>query len=257
MSDNPDIDVVNNAINETPAPEMPLPESTVVTLIRGFDGVNTGAQVRELDGEDEEFLAGSEATPGIGYSEHMTAILSRGVTTIGGQPILNTKDLDKLIDADRNILMLAITKATYGGEKKLRTSCPHCSKQNDIVVDLDEDFPITWPNFDITRPIAVVTPKTTLYFNLPTGEILSAAAKEKNVQMANSLVLSKCAVFTNNEPGDRLQWARKLSAAVRRSCTDALLAVELGPKLTEVKTQCAHCDQEMIIGLDWVSLLLN
>jgi len=58
-------------------------------------------------------------------------------------------------------------------------------------------------------------------------------------------------------PDNPLKWARNLSIGDRRKLVDALLAVEIGPKMGEVETQCASCGEDMPILLDWVSLLFS
>lgn len=246
--------VINEASVDAP-PTIALPERTSATLIKGFPGVPLFAEVRELNGADEEFIAGIEAKPGVNYGDWLTAVLQRSVVSVGGQP---PGDLDTLINPDRDILMLATVRATYGPVKNVRATCQSCRKKNDVEINLDEDFPVALPDFDVNEPIEVSLPgKGTVRLNLPTGADTSACAAAKNDVVADTLLLSRCAVFTDAAPADRLDWARNLNTGLRRKAIDALLNVELGPKLEVVETHCAHCEEPLIIGLNWVSLLFG
>lgn len=253
MSD--DAKTINDAITD-PAPTMPPPESVFIDLIKGFPGVLREAEVRELNGEDEEYLAGVESKANISYGEWLTAVLKRSVVHVGGEP---PADLNGLINADRDLLMLATMRATYGPTKSVNVNCPHCKLSNEVEIDLADDFPVTLPAFDIDQPIIVSTRKRgNLYFSVPTGADTTAAAASKTVPEGNTIIISRCAVFPDgNEPASRLEWAKKLDADSRRKATDALLSIEIGPRLEVVETHCAHCEELITIGLNWVSLLFG
>lgn len=247
-----------NSASVDPIPTIPNPETTSITLLKGFPDRGLDAEVRELNGEDEEYLAGIEAKPNVSYGDWLTAVLRRSVVSIGGES--PPGDLGQLISADRDILMLATVRATYGPTKEITVRCNTCGQSNDVVLDLEDDFPIKRPDFDIFSPIAVRTRKGTLHFNLPTGADLASVANEKLEAHANTIIISRCAVFPEGfEPADRLDWARKLNTDARRKATNALLAVELGPRLEVVDTHCANeeCATQLLIGLNWVSLLFG
>jgi hypothetical protein len=246
---------INDALAD-PAPAMSPAPDPVVTLIVGLDG-KVNATVRELNGEDEEFLASYENKSGVSYGDYLTAVLSRSVLTLGGEPVDASK-LENLINGDRDILFLETMKATYGLERTINVICPHCGQKNDVVLDLKEDFPIVYPDFPVNKPIEVKGRKSTYRFNLPTGRITNRAAMEsKSDAEANTIIIAECAVFDELAPGDRVAWAKGLNLADRRKIVEALLSIQLGPKLEAVDTHCAACEEVMPIALNWVSLLLS
>lgn len=246
-----DVDSINAAISDEPAPTMPPPTDDHVTLLGG-----TVAQVREMTGEDEEYLAAIEKRDGLTFGDYLTEILVRTVVRLDGE-VPTKKQLNALLTADRDILFLAAVKATYGPERTINVICNHCDQKNDVVIELDEDFPVRRPLFDLKQGLEVVTHKGIFHLSLPTGEMTAAAAKLKNDAEVNTYLISQCAIFDGDAPADRLDWARKLNSGVRNKLIDALLAVEVGPKMGAVNTHCAHCSEEMNIAINWVSLLLG
>jgi len=130
----------------TPAPTMPQPPDTVVTLIRGISLGDTWldtAVVREMTGADEEFLANMETKTNANYADYVLALLKRTTVSIGSLNIKENPDiLNELIIGDRDLLFLNVIKATYGNDREFKVICPHCQKSNDLLVDLSADFPI-------------------------------------------------------------------------------------------------------------------
>ena len=71
-------------------------------------------------------------------------------------------------------------------------------------------------------------------------------------------MIASCSVWDDGEqPQNVEKWAKSLNVADRNKIVKAILDVKAGPKLEEVKVPCAHCDQELIIRIDWISLLLS
>jgi hypothetical protein len=260
-------DTINSAATD-PVPAMPVPLSNQVKLLRGLgkkqpDGSDEWydvAEVRELTGADEEYLAALEKKEGLTYTDYMTALLSRAVVNIGPLVVDRMPGLlNKLVLADRDMLFLGVVRATYGTTRDIQVVCPKCQALQDVVIDLDEDFPITYPDFDLRDTIKVNTRKGVVQLRLPTGEDTVLAQKNaKDDAQLNTAMLARCAVWDEGEaPVDPLQWARELNVGDRRKLVNALLEVEVGPKLEGVETQCAECGKDMPILLDWVSLLLS
>lgn len=254
---------LNDAIADE-APEMPNALSGEVTLLRGLydaadDTWHTTAQVRELTGADEEHLAVFAAKKDLGYSEYMTEVLNRAVISIGDLKVAQLPGLiDKLILADRDLLFLGVTRSTYGRTKKFKVSCKKCGELNDIEIDLVDDFTSDPPTFDLTKPLSVETLHGEILLKLPTGESAQlATVKAKNDAEINTYMLASAVVDDKLASMDqRLAWARSLSLGDRRILISALSEVQVGPKMGEVETQCASCDNDLTIALDWVSLLL-
>lgn len=262
MSSPAGVDTINSAIGDVSAPVLTPALGNEVTLIRGLwsedlQKFETEAVVRELTGEDEEFLASVETKPNVSYGDYMAAILSRAVVTIGSIKVTGPKVLDTLLPGDRDLLFLQTIKTTYGVERTVQVICPKCNKKSDVVIELAKDFPNRLPDFPIDKPVQVQGRKVLYKFNLPSISDVSAASVAKTMAESNTIVLSRCAVFDGDEPADRLAWARSININDRHKIIDFLLSIELGPKLKEVDTHCSHCDEEMPIALNWVSLLLS
>ena len=258
-----DINSINDALSDD-APSMPNPLSDEVRLLRGLQVKETGdwhtmAKVRELNGADEEFLAVLGAKDGLSYVDYMTAILDRAVISIGSLPAEGI--CGKLILADRDMLYLAITKATYGVEKEISVTCGSCGERQNFILDLDDDFPILRPEEDteLQSPLVVRLAKGDCEFRYPTGDDTSYAMGEsENTPELNTMMIART-VETDAPLEERLEWARDLGIADRKKVEKAIAAStdDLGPQLGAVDTRCTACKEELPIMMDWVSLLLG
>lgn len=251
-----------NAAMEEPAPYMGDAPNTEVTLPVGValdDDWVTLAEVRELTGEDEEYLASVEKKDDLLYAEYMTEVLKRAVVRLGDHDIASAPSiLGRLALADRDTLYLGIMKATYGDTREIRLMCPHCEVSNDVLLSLEEDFPIKQPDFDPKEGLTVKSRNKTYRLRLPNGDDMVEVQKNtNNTAEFNTRVLANCALFDGSAPKDRLAWAKKLNVADRRKLIDTLLEIQVGPDLKEVNAQCAECGKDIPLMLDWVSLLLG
>lgn len=266
MGTKEDANLINEAIAD-PVPAMEGVPQVTAELIQGIydpkkEVWHTDAEVRELTGEDEEYLAALENKKGLLYSEYMNALLSRAVTRIGTINVnaMNGKQLvNQLMLGDRDLLYMAVVKATYGETRLINIVCSKCEVKNDVEIMLDEDFPVTYPDFDVREGLKVETSKGVVTLRLPTGEDTVIAQKEADNDAAlNTVMLSRCAMWPEGEaPESPMKWARSLNIGDRKKLINTLLEVEVGPKMGEVDTQCASCGEDMPILLDWVSLLLS
>jgi len=164
-----------------------------------------------------------------------------------------------LVLGDRDLLYLHIVRATYGDTRLIKMPCAHCGQLNDVTLELDKDFPIVYPEFDIRKGLVVSTSKGDITLRLPNGEDTVAVQKDgKTDATMNTAMLARCAVWPEGKaPADPTKWARTLGLGDRKKLVNALLGAEIGPKMGEVETQCASCGKDMPILLDWVSLLLS
>ena len=265
MSTQSDASALNSAIKD-PVPELRQSESLIVTLQRGLidpaSGVwQTDAEVREMTGDDEEYMSGIEAKGSISYSDYMVSLLRRTVNRVGNVDVRSNQSvLDNLSIGDRDILFLGVIRATYGKTKEFQATCPGCSEDNDVVINLEEDFPIQQPNIDLRKPIEITLRNgAVVRLRIPTtGDSSSIGKKSQTASEQNTLMITRCAVWEDTEqPHNIEKWAKSLNVADRNKIVRAILDVKAGPKLEEVKVPCAHCDQEMIIRIDWISLLLS
>ena len=253
----------NSAIAD-PVPVIDAPPSTSVKLIRGvinsaIDDWETDATVRELTGEDEEYLAALDSKEDLSYGEYLSHLLTRAVVSIGSMTIDNNPDLiDDLIIGDRDLLFLGVIRATYGRSREMQMICGSCEKSNDVTIDLDEDFKVEDTKIDISKPVAVqLKDGSTLHFNYPTtGDSRYAVKKGKTTAEQNTYMISRCLIGSQDRDS-RESWAKKLSLVDRKKIVKAINQAQPGPRMEEVKTQCAHCDTELTLLLDWVSLLFG
>lgn len=264
MSTTDDAQAVNSAIKD-PTPEIQPSESVIVTLQRGLvdptSGVwQTEAEVREMTGADEEYMAGLESKADLNYGEYISTLIRRATLRVGSISLNADKNpLDNLSVGDRDLLFLGVIKATYGRTKEFQAECRKCSDINDVVVDLDEDFPTKKPTIDLRNPIKKKLKNgTTVSMRVPTiADNAYVIKMGSSAAVQNTLMLARCAVWAEGKAPDNAEdWARNLNVADRTKLIKSLLEIEAGPELKAVNVQCASCGEEMTIGIDWVSLLL-
>lgn len=264
MSTQNEASAVNDALKD-PVPEIQPSESTVVHLQRGLidpaSGIwQTEAEVREMNGDDEEYMASVESKSELNYGEYIVTLLKRTVVRVGSINLLVDKTpLDNLSVGDRDTLFLGLIRATYGINKGFQAECRKCSEVNDITVNLDEDFPMKEPNIDLRNPVKYkLKSGKQVSLRIPTiADNEYVLKKGKSPAAQNTLMLAKCSVWPEGKsPDDPEDWARKLNVADRTKLIKGLLEIEAGPDLKAVNVPCASCGEEMTIVLDWVSLLL-
>lgn len=256
---------LNDALKED-VPTIGRPEPTYVDLIRGLMDTTTGkwqtvAEVRELTGDDEEFLASLENDKNMTYARYMNSLVARATIRIGAIDVERSPNvIQELITGDRDLLFLGIIRATYGPERTFPRICNACGKQNDVTINLIDDFPVEKPDIDIHDTIPVkLKDKSVLRVRIPNGaDTMYVGKTSANSAEQTTLLISRCAVWEDGQgPKDAIRWAKGLSLADRNTISKAILGIEIGPRMREVNTQCAHCQEDMIIAIDWVSLLLG
>lgn len=247
---------------EDPMPRVSSPLPVTFKLLAGIQDPNTGewsdtAVVRELTGRDEEAFDLLRKKEGLTYTDFYTAVVVAGLVSVGDIPS-DGKLVDKLIEADRNLVFLETLKATYGNTREIVRYCPHCNAKNDVTIELDEDFPFKGTDIDLRAPLEVETSKGTFTLRLPNGADLAEGARGNTASESSTAILSRVLVFAEGEePFNREEYTKDLNFGVRKELFNALLEVEAGPDMGEVDTQCATCGETMPIAFDWVSLLLG
>lgn len=253
----------NEAIAD-PAPRINAAPVTAVTLMRGVfhdEQWHTDAVIRELNGEDEEMIASLTSKQELVYSDYMTALLRRAVVSIGDVLIKdNPSVVDNLIIGDRDLLFIGAMKATYGRYREMEITCGNCSATNFVTLNLNEDFKFELPNIDLSKPLEIeMRDGSIVKLNYPTGADSSQVSKKaKTIAEQNTIMLARCAVWDDdNRPNDTEKWAKSLGVSDRNKLVRALTTNPPGPQMEEVKTQCAKCQEDLIILMDWVSLLFG
>jgi hypothetical protein len=244
---------VQESVGAPPAITIPsLPETSVelpAGYYEGFDGVlDTVAEVRELNGADEEAIA-KITDPG----KALLAILERATVSVGGKPV--TKEvLNNLLAGDREMLILAIRKATFGSEVTVEAIC--CDGMENIIIDLNKDVPIKTLDDRISDRMFYMDIKPgRIKVFLPTGDtqakIINSA--DKNSAELDTLLLTNCVVELNDMPIMSPNTIRNFGIKDRRSILDEIAKRNPGPQLSEIK-KVASCGQEVNLPLTLADL---
>lgn len=256
------VNVANEVISD-PAPRISGAPVTSVDLMRGVERNgewHQSAVIRELNGEDEEAIASLTSKKDLIYSDYMSALLKRAVVSIGNISVEDDPTLiDDLIIGDRDILFVGAMKATYGRFREMDVSCGNCAATNFVTLNLDEDFKFEFPDKDLTKSVEVtLRDGSVVKVRYPTGSDSSYVAKNaKTTAEQNTLMLARCVQWDSNPPADKQKWAKSLGVSDRNKLVRALTSNPPGPQMEEVKTQCAKCENDLIILMDWVSLLFG
>lgn len=258
------VDVLGDSVKDK-FPEIVNHLDNTIELQRGLINQANGvweriAEVRELNGFDEERIASLETRSNITYNEYMTEIIKLGVTSIGnlGNGFLNR--LNELTIGDRNLLFLAIVRTTYGRERTFDQTCESCSKVNKVTIDLYDDFPIQVPDFEPTGTLKVTLKNGKIHeLRPPTSEDTIYVAKHgKTPAQQSTLLIARCSVWDSEPaPEDIEAWVRSLGMADRGVLINALSGIQMGPRMEEVDVDCVHCGSKMPVMIDWIFLILN
>lgn len=227
------------------------PSSSDVTLLAGAiinGSVETSAEVRELNGADEEAIATSGS---LGRS--LSTILRKGVVSIGGRPA--TEDLlDGLLAGDRDYLMLAIRKVTFGNEVSFGIGCSSCGSITDVTIDLSEDVPVrkfsgSWA-WDSETKFGTVT--LGFYNGITQKRLLDNL--DKTAPEISTIILAGSIQAVNGSPVIAIDFAKKLGMADREKLMLEILENNPGPRLLEVKKACEACGELNNVPLSLASL---
>jgi len=238
-----------------PGEEIPLiddPGVNVATLPGGLvkDGqVYRRATVRELNGEDEEFLARALAANDFGRWQQV--LLERGVEQIGPFES-NAELLDQLLIGDRDTLILHIRVATYGQTLDLDVACEHCGTESKIRLDFLEEVPIKPLSFPIESPYQMVDIKGGVAnVRLATGadaHFLDSLENKTQAEL-NTEAMTRCVETINDERVTSKQQIRSLSMAARSDIVKWMAQNQPGPEYDKVKHTCTICGKETPLGL--------
>ena len=252
--------LIEDAINSvdqvvtTSEDEIQLPPDTTVELPGGLfdpiEGTTKTAEVRELNGADEEAVAKS-----LDMGKGLLTILERATVKIGDKKPTR-EDLDSLLAGDRELLLLAIRKATFGSEIKLGPgACPDCGEEQIFNVDLDKDVEIKQLDND-ERYFSVDCKIGEVRVGLPDGgtqkEMINSA--NKTSAELDTILLKSCISTINGLPLMNAQQVRELSVNDRRKILNAISDRNPGPQLNKIKKNCQACGQEVPLPLTLADL---
>jgi hypothetical protein len=212
--------------------------------------------VRELTGADEEQLA--KAKDGLGY---FNTVLNTGVVSIGALDFtelsLSEREfyLNDLLIGEREQLFLKVVQVSFGNQHVLNFTCTACSEEQETTLLLDTDFPPA----EVEDIQATVLEHTTskgdkVSYRAALGSDQTAVLERRGstVSEQNTLMLSRCITKVNGEMVvDPVGYARSLSIRDRQKLLELLVARQPAVDLN-IKTVCAACGADQILGMGWM-----
>lgn len=241
-------------------PASPLDDSSLelpdchLTLPGGYltmEGeVFTDAEVRELNGADEEAIA---KAPNVGRV--LITVLERGIVSIGPHRI--TKEiLDELLAGDRDALLLAIRRATFGDTVTYEITCNKCGAEQDVKIDLKDDLDVVTMTDPTERTFTVKCRTGEVTCSLPTGRVQRdlMLQPDKTVAEQATLLLGACVMSVNDMPSMGVSTVKKLGIRDREKILAQIAKRNPGPRLTSVKAPCMTCEEELAIQVTMADL---
>jgi len=242
---------------DEPMPEPPIPGQDYTTLPVGLerDGQrHREARVRELTGADEEEISRAGSDP-LRYFE---AILKAGAVSVGPYPA-DEKLLLELAIADRDTLLLAIRRATFGDELGwVGYECPSCHSLSDLKIPLDE-IEIREVPEGLEPEFVVALRSAYALMRLPTGEDQKAlfAREDLNQAERNSILLGRCLVEMTRMPSGpdavtvtgSLKLAKSMGLADRQLLLEGLDTHSYGPQFEKYSIIHEACGEEVRVPI--------
>lgn len=231
--------------------EIKNPDDPHVELLGGYvllDGsVVTDAEVRELTGKDEEIIAKSASV-----GRTLNAVLTRGVVSVGGIPA--TEDiLDQLLGGDRDELLLAIHRVTFGSPAEISSWCATCEEYKTVAVDLDTEIPrrkLADPVNDRRFPVKGKKAEYTVV--LPDGKTQKAlnTASDKTFAEMTTILLEHTVAEINGTPVFSAAQVQNMPLIDRRKVIEALSEKGTGPKFDDLSATCPDCENEVVVPVN-------
>lgn len=227
------------------------PSDTSVTLPGGYitdaGEVITDAEVRELNGRDEEAISRSS-----NVGKAFLTILQRGVVRVGDQKV-NEEILNELLSGDRDMLLLAIFKATFGNTPEVLAYCSICKETKTVNVDIDEDIPVRKLEDPIRDRVFTVYGKSSEFLvQLPTGitqrELILSS--DKTAAELNTILLEKTVVQIDGAPVLSKFQAQNIGLVDRKTIIDEINKRIPGPQFDPLKVICPDCESEVMVPIN-------
>ena len=231
------------------------PGSNEVFLPGGFigkDGILVKyAEIRELNGADEEAIAKAKSLGG-----SLSTALARGLVSLGGEKV-SSSDLDQLLSGDRDAILLGIRIATFGKDADMKVICQSCGKDQVLKIDLEADIEsVELENPIESRTFSMETKSGEVVLCLPNGitqKRLMEATSASTAELV-TLILSGCIVSVNGSPSMGKATALALGIADREALVAAIYERNPGPRLGEVSKACEACGNNIMISLGLADL---
>ena len=226
------------------------PSDTVVTLPGGYitsaGEVTTEAEVRELNGRDEEEISKANT-----LGKALLTILKRGTVRVGNESVTDSM-LDTLLSGDRDMLLLGIFRATFGNIAHLGGYCGSCAETKDVDVEVDKDIKVKVLTDPINDRRFTVKGKNAEYtVELPTGitqkELMLSA--DKTVAELNTLLLEQTVVKIGEAPVVSKIQVQNIGLTDRRKLVDEINNRVCGPQFNDLVIPCPDCEGEVQVPI--------
>jgi hypothetical protein len=230
--------------------ELQSPSDTLVNLPAGYvtpDGeVIKTAEVRELNGKDEEFLS-KTTTLGKG----LNTVLSRAVVSIGSEPATE-KVLDSLLAGDRDALLIGVFRATFGNTAEIGALCQGCNDVKTIEVDINSDIKTKVLVDPADRTFTVEGRKGEFLVTLPTGLVQRELTSNPDRTLAElqTVLLEHCIVEINGAPVVSKQQVLNLGLVDRRNILTEITSRNPGPQFENITVTCPDCEGEVVVPIN-------
>lgn len=244
---------IQAALAETPEQievKIKTPSDTSVTLPGGYitatGEVVTDAEVRELNGRDEEAIA---KTNNVGKA--FLTILQRGTVSIGSQKATE-EILNELLSGDRDMLLLSIFKVTFGAEPEVGAYCSSCRETKVVNIDIDTDVKVRTLSDPLhDRVFTVEGRKGEFLVQLPTGSTQKELIlnSDKTAAELNTILLEKTVVQIDGSPVLSKFQAQNIGLSDRKKIIDEINARIPGPQFEPIKVTCPDCEGEVIVPI--------
>ncbi len=244
------VDEAKSELSEVEAAPTVPPEDTTVVLPVGLwdpaNGVRDIAEVRELNGYDEEFIQKAKT---LGAS--VQTILERAVVSVGGQPF-RKEEADLLTIGDRFELLLGISRVTWGSVIEVPAACTTCEAVVEVGIDMDDIERRTLDNKLSDRTFEIVLPSGAVAVaGYPTGALHRRALNEDistGAEMTTALI-ADCVTGITGFPFVNESTARGLSSKDRKAIADFFVDVLPGPVLEDITAECSECGSEVTTSI--------
>jgi hypothetical protein len=164
--------------------------------------------------------------------------------------------LESLLLGDREFLVLAIRRATYGDDLELEVVCPRCDTRQEVIYDLGTEVPIRQLEDPMKRVFEIPLWKGGVAeVVLPNGSAQAAlfsTGEKKSAGELNTVLLSHVVQSINGEPSTGLGTVQRLGIKDRRTILRFLDDTQPGPQFDEVTYACSTCtydDMPMVVNV--------
>ena len=187
-------------------------------------------------------------------SDLLMMILDRAVVKLGEKKP-EPGYLDAMLAGDRELLLLAIRKATFGSQITVQGPvCQKCVEEVTIIIDLDKD--INYKKLEGDKEFIVNCKVGPVKVKLPNGFTQKALVNSTNktAPELDTIVLKDCVLEINGAPVMGAASVLNLSVLDRRAILNAISDRNPGPQLSEIKKDCPTCGSEVSLPLTLADL---